>query len=72
MRSHFHRAARGVPQGSVISPTLFNYFVSDFPDVAEPSTNYADDFTILESGTDLSVVESRLNDDLFCGEKCKA
>jgi retron-type reverse transcriptase len=22
----------GVPQGSVISPHLFNYFVSDFPD----------------------------------------
>ena len=48
----------------IISPTLFNFFISDFPDVAELSTNYADDLTILESGPDLSEVELRLNEDL--------
>ena len=43
----------GVPQGSVLSPSLFNYFVSDCPNVAELMTSYADDFTILESSPDL-------------------
>ena len=63
-RSTFRRNHFGVPQGGVISPILFNFFVRDFPDCAEITVNYADDFSILESGVDLAEVEAKLNEDL--------
>ena len=45
-RSGCRPVLAGVPQGSVISPALFNYFVSDYPSTAEASS-YADDFTAM-------------------------
>ena len=39
----------GVPQGSVISPVLFNFFVSDYPHNNAQVTSYADDFTAATS-----------------------
>jgi hypothetical protein len=47
----------GVPQGSVISPVLFNFFVSDFPMSAPLTTSYADDFTIAISGPKVPPLE---------------
>ena len=38
----------GVPQGSVLSPALFSFFVASIPDCAEVSSMYADDFTMSE------------------------
>jgi hypothetical protein len=47
--SKFHTVHIGVPQGSVLSPALFNFFTSDFPDVSGSKLSFADDFTISAS-----------------------
>ena len=39
-RSGFRSVGAGVPQGSVISPCLFNFFVSDYPQTADLHSSY--------------------------------
>jgi hypothetical protein len=51
----------GVPQGSVISPSLLNYFTSDFP-LKSPS--FADYFNLVKSSPDLQTLTTDLNADL--------
>ena len=58
----------GVPQGSVISPTLFDFYVHDAP---TPPDNvrlisYADDFTPYATGTDVDSLSTTLTD--YVGE----
>ena len=52
----------GVPQGSCISPTLFNYFVSTYPHSTHLTTSYADDFTDASSHTDYTQAASTLTE----------
>ena len=54
----------GVPQGHVLSPALFNFFMADCPNVTELTTSYADNFTILESSPELQELEHKLSVDM--------
>ena len=51
----------GVPQGSVISPSLFNFFVSDYPSSAPLITSYADDFTAVASAVQVPATAATLS-----------
>ena len=73
--SPYQHVRCGVPQGSVISPILFNSFVSDFPQTASMITSYADDFTSAESSVNIHLASERLsahaNDVLLWAEQKK-
>ena len=59
-RSRFRSIRAGVPQGSVISPSLFNAFVEDYPVSADLHTSYADDFTALTASPRIPEAAERL------------
>ena len=63
-QSPFKKNHRGVPQGAVISPTLFNLYVSNFPDILSETTSYADAFTVYASAVDIEELETQLSQDL--------
>jgi branched-subunit amino acid transport protein len=52
------------PQDSVLSPALFNFFVSDFSSQSQLTASFANDFTIGESSHDLDILTPALNADL--------
>jgi hypothetical protein len=54
----------GVPQGSVISTWLFNFFVADFPGHAQLNLSYADDFNLSESSPNLETPGRTLTEHL--------
>jgi hypothetical protein len=54
----------GVPLGSVLLLALFNFFVSDCPNLADVLSSYADDFTTLESDSDLNAFSRKLQNSL--------
>jgi hypothetical protein len=45
-----------VPQGSVLSPHFFNFFLSDFPAPAQLNLSYANDIQLAESSPDVKTL----------------
>ena len=53
----------GVPQGSKLSPSLFNYYIADMPRSTPPVKRvcYADEITVCVSGPKIPPLESMIN-----------
>jgi hypothetical protein len=64
--SSWHAVGRGVPQGSVLGPLLFNIFVNDMPNaVGSSEVNlYADDTTLYHSSKNLSDLKHTVETDV--------
>jgi hypothetical protein len=59
--SNHCKVKSGFPQGSVLSPDLWNAFVSDCPTPAEIQEAYADDLSQLDSDTDIGCLGIKLS-----------
>lgn len=64
--SSFKRINHGVPQGSVVRPTLFNLFINDITilDLESKILLYADDVVIYISGNDLLSILNKMQSDI--------
>ena len=62
--SQLRRLKNGVPQGSVLAPTLFNIYLSDLPSTSSSKYAYADDLALLLSCRNWTTVENTLSNEM--------
>jgi len=63
-RSRLRRLKNDVTQGSVLSPLLFNIYISDLPTTVSRKHAYADDLAILHPDGYWQAVEGVLSKDM--------
>ena len=63
-RSRLRIKKNGVPQGSFLSPMLFNIYISDLPETTLRKYDYADDLAILLRRPSWKEMEEGLNNDM--------
>ncbi|KAL7879144.1 hypothetical protein AOLI_G00101180 [Acnodon oligacanthus] len=62
--SKLRRLKNGVPQGSVLSPMLFNIYIHDLPDTTATKYGYAEDLAIMLRRPTWKALEDGLNSDM--------
>ena len=62
-KSTHRKVHQGVPQGGVLSPLLFNFYLATLPDPPNgvKTVSYADDCSVMTSGTDVNEMCNRMN-----------
>ena len=67
-KSKWTEVKRGVPQGSILGPLLFIFYVNDLPQIVQNSSvkQYADDTTMTLVAKDVAALEKGLERDLKC------
>jgi len=63
-RSRLQRLQKGVLQGSVLAPLLFNTYISDLTTTISGKYAYADDLAIMHAAGDWQAVEGVLTKDM--------
>lgn len=54
----------GLPQGSVLSPTVFNLYTADISETKSRKFMYVDDIGLVAQGNSFEQLEDPLNEDL--------
>ena len=63
-RNRLRRLKNGVPQGSVLTPLLFNIYISDLPATISKKYAFADDLAIMHADGDWQELEGALSKDI--------